>query len=159
MTPIRPRSRQRLATSNHSDYPCLAKRSENKRIEISLSAPATSKISQLPNPKICARTNRTKITTFIFRSTAVGLRSYIGSRNQKTGNNTRKTPDLTAQKPADKLKKTKKLQKQKKPPQTFFPPNVTFVFLFYTILYFFVQSFVFLFYTIFNNISKVNIST
>ena len=45
------------------------------------------------------------------------LRSYKDRRNQKTENNTRKTPDLKAQKLADKMKKTKKkLQKQKKPP-------------------------------------------
>ena len=47
---------------------------------------------------------------------AVGLlRSCIVRKNQETENNTRKTPDLTAQKLADKMKKTKKkLQKQKK---------------------------------------------
>ena len=34
------------------------------------------------------------------------LCSYIVSRNQKPENITRKTPDLTAQKLADKMKKT-----------------------------------------------------
>ena len=49
--------------------------------------PPTSKMSQLPNPKIFERTNRTKFTTFLFRSTAVGLLcSYIVSRNQKRKN-------------------------------------------------------------------------
>ena len=82
--------------------------------------PPTSKISQLSNPKICERKKPEKFTTFLFRSTAVGLLcSYIVSRNQKTENITRKTPDLTAQKLADKMKKTE--ENNKSPDKQFLP--------------------------------------
>ena len=80
---------------------------ENKRIEFSLSA--SPYLKNFPaTQQICTRKKSRKFKIFTFRSMAVGLlRSYIVSRNQKTENKTRKTPDLTAQKPADKMKKTK----------------------------------------------------
>ena len=75
-------------------------------------------------PKICERTHHKKNTTFLFCSTVVGLLcSYIVSRNQKTENITRKTPDLTAQKLADKMKKTEenKEENNKSPDKQFLP--------------------------------------
>ena len=86
--------------------------------------PPTSKIFfQPPNPKF-ASAHTAKNTTFLFCSTVVGLLcSYIVSRNQKTENITRKTPDLTAQKLADKMKKTEenKEENNKSPDKQFLP--------------------------------------
>ena len=86
--------------------------------------PPTSKnFSSHPTQNLRAHTPQ-KNTTFLFCSTAVGLLcSYIVSRNQKTENITRKTPDLTAQKLADKMKKTEenKEENNKSPDKQFLP--------------------------------------
>ena len=96
---------------------------KNTQIKFSLSAPPyLKKFPSYPTQKLCASPKREKDKIFIFRSTAVGLLcSYIVSRNQKTENNTRKTPDLTAQKLADKMKKTEenKEENNKSPDKQF----------------------------------------
>ena len=62
-----------LMSERGIQIPSLSNQSENTWIEFSLSAPPTSKNFPATQPKICERTHRTKFTTPLFRSTAVGL--------------------------------------------------------------------------------------
>ena len=63
-----------LMSERGIQIPSLSNQSENTWIEFSLSAPPTSKNFPATQPKnLRAHTHRTKFTTFLFRSTAVGL--------------------------------------------------------------------------------------